>query len=166
MLIEHAWEEYMWARMRDCVGGGDLQWLAPGDPLDNCAGIDAWQVTAQGDMWGWAWRAQSMTNTYRAYETYTVRYRRESGRETEWHKRDRALDGGGQSPIYTAQVYGRDKDGAFLGGSACRTRDLYLYIREHRAELRSKRNPEDGTVFLVVPWAAVPCVAHVPSDVR
>jgi hypothetical protein len=55
--------------------------------LDQLAGIDAWHIIPDHAMRGIASRVQEMDS----YDTFTIRWQRNNGKETERHKRLRAI---------------------------------------------------------------------------
>lgn len=121
----------VWPQMADWLGGGQLTQVesvtATGfaRQLDLLAGIDAWQVNvAQSVMRGLASRIQWGP---KPYNTFTIRYRRESGGKTEFSKRLSAIrDQDALFPHYTVQAYiTHRRYGQLLSAAAISTRDLY-----------------------------------------
>jgi hypothetical protein len=89
------------------------------------------------------------------YRTFTIRYKRKSGSETEFSKRIKAINGdqGFLFPHLTVQAY-LDKRGAakkILGGCVVRTVDLYKYAENNIKTLENRMCPE-GNTFIVVPF--------------
>ena len=123
--------------------------------LDQLAGIDAWQLLSGEGMRGIASRVQAGT-----WDTFTIRYNRDSGALTEWTKRCRALDepqAGWLLPALTIQAY--VNGGTFYSAAVMRTADLFAYARKHlengRAWIESNRRDVvgDSNTFVVVPWS-------------
>lgn len=125
--------------------------------LDQLAGIDAWQLVAGEGMRGIASRVQPGH-----WDTFTIRYERDTGNKTEWEKRCYALDNpasGWLLPALTIQAY--VNDGVLNSVAVVRTADLFAYAREHLAakdrQVWIKGNrPDvvgDSNTFVVVPWS-------------
>ena len=91
-----------------CGGGSILHVEAEkGDDhaqtLDVYAGIDCWQIIKdQSVMRGIASRVHILKPGWRRYQTFTIRTRRKSGRETEYIKRLRAIDNKDRGFLYPA----------------------------------------------------------------
>lgn len=132
------------------------------DELDLLAGIDAWQVQyAPTAMRGIASRVQWGV----CHHSFTIRTRRPSGSETEFHKRLRAIqsqDEGHLFPHLTIQAYLQERRGALTAAAVIRTQDLIqaaAVLVDKRARLRP--NPDlygfvsnpDGTEFLYMKWS-------------
>lgn len=129
--------------------------------FDVLAGIDAWQKLPDG-MRGIACRVQSCRVPW---DTFTIRYERDSGAETEYAKRLRAIqdrEGGWLYPHLTIHGYVSDADGSLLSAAVVRTCDLFAFAAEHehdaspetvyfRSNDRASRG--DANKFLVCPWA-------------
>ena len=150
-------------------GGGDIRRVEGTTStemeqnLDMLAGVDAWQVcSARGVMRGIASRVQDLD-----YDTFTIRYKRDSGAETEYAKRQRAIhdiDGGWLLPHLTVQAYYHHGYEKFRCCAAVRTKELYGYIEkwlprfEEFGEsdalntMHTKETGPDGALFIVVPF--------------
>lgn len=99
------------------------------DQLDQLAGIDYWVVKSDEGMRGIASRVQD----FRDMSTFTVRYERESGVDTEYQKRKQALENDYLRPYWTIQAY--VWNGKLDNAAIARTDDLIRYI--NRGELGS-----------------------------
>ena len=90
------------------------------------------------------------------YKTFTVRFKRKSGVETEYKKRAEAIlsDKGYLYPYLTIQAYldkrGDSKD--ILSCGVIKTKDLYNYIFANIADIQ-KRKCQEGNEFLYVPFS-------------
>lgn len=139
--------------------------------LDTLAGIDGWQICRQiGSMRGIAVRVQY---TDISLDTFTIRYKRTTGAETEYSKRLRAIkdtDGGWLMPTLTIQAYVSKDCKRLVGSCVVRTSDLFLYaekwlpwLLEMESERQTYKNSrlymraarEDSNKFLVVPWSGL-----------
>ena len=136
--------------------------------LDMLAGIDGYHVTSDG-MRGVSCRVQDAT---KSWDTFTVRYRRTTGTETEYAKTRRHIDEvekGWAVSALTIQAY--VKSGSLLGAGVVRTRDLYTAVNTwhdgwplvggerdlpNRSTARGgpylEINRYDRNTFIVVPW--------------
>lgn len=145
------------------LGGGEMQVVEAvtaggmAKDLDALAGIDAWHICRDGGgIRGIASRVQSGN---KAWNTFTIRYSRVSGAETEFTKRTRALvdtDRGWLYPHLTAQAYVNESRDELLSCAVVRTRDLYTYASNWLASgtghCELKPNPADGNWFIAVKW--------------
>jgi hypothetical protein len=124
--------------------------------LDTLAGIDAWQMLRSDCcMRGIASRVQPDKD----WSTFTIRYSRATGAETEFKKRLRAIRDGMLYPALTIQGYvGREK-ASLLSAAVIRTADLFRFVEEHIEESAWQKPPRMRTVgvdrnkFVAVPWA-------------
>jgi hypothetical protein len=131
---------------------------APNHPavkaVDTVAGIDGW-VISEGStrLQGIASRVQYGTEPY---ESFTIRARRPSGAVTKLAKRLQALRDRDEHyvvPHYTVQAWvERRRTGRALLVLMVRTQDLFAFVVDHPDKVERRRNPADGTEFLVV-WA-------------
>lgn len=147
----------VWPIVRNWMGGGKLEPVEAvcaadfASSLDVLAGIDAWQtVQPGGGVRGIASRIQYLQTPY---ATFTVRYRRKSGAETEFEKRLRAIEDPAACwlfPKFTVQAYLDQRGGSPLYVCQADTRNLFTYIKTNRDEVEERTNPQDGTEFLVV----------------
>ena len=116
--------------------------------FDQYSGIDAVQVVnrqlravAIRVQWGKAW------------DTFTIRYKRKNGSKTEYQKRAEAIlnDRGYLYPYLTIQAY-LDKRGdatSLLSCGVVKTKDLYQYMFANMPLIQTKPCPE-GNTFLYV----------------
>jgi hypothetical protein len=151
----------VWPAISPLCGGGVLypveaaRHLGIIVALDNCSGIDAFQMPPSGNMLrGIASRIQYG----RSYPTFTLRYKRSNGAVTEFEKRLYAIRHVEQGSIYphlTIQAYMSRPSGKLLAAAVTETRVLYLYAERYRGDrsrVYEQRNPSDGNSFLVVRW--------------
>jgi hypothetical protein len=156
----------VWPVIGPMIGGGTLDLVGShrqDDPmraaLDIRAGIDAWQLCdANGPMRGIASRVQRVLEPY---PTLTTRQLRTTGTDTELVKRMRAVtdpDKGWLYPTLTTHAYEHKHTGVLLAAAVTYTLPMYRAVlddfRRPRGQrlVYTKRNPEDGNLFLVVPW--------------
>jgi hypothetical protein len=127
------------------TNGGDLANL-----FDQYSGIDAIH-SINGQLRTMAIRVQ----WGRAWDTFTIRYRRISGAPTEYQKRAEAIlsDKGYLYPYLTVQAYLDKRDNAKRVVSCCivKTSDLYRYVFLNMPYITQKTCNE-GNVFLCVPF--------------
>lgn len=123
--------------------------------LDKYSGIDA-VMKSKKDVSGVALRIQ--THESRNWGTFTIRYSRATGTETEYSKRIRQIYDGHPSfyPHYTCQAY-YDNKGVLIGGAICSTKNLYDIVKKYepftvRDKIYLQTNKSDGNCFLVVPF--------------
>ena len=144
----------VWPLVLKITGGGELLQME-GRPdvelatlLDMKAGIDGWQITEKGGMRGIAARVQKGN---KAWDTFTIRKSRDSGCETEYAKRYRAIrDKSGEIyPHLTIQAYALTESGPVVSVGVARTEDIISFIVLGLAETRKTSN----AVFYVCPWA-------------
>jgi hypothetical protein len=114
--------------------------------FDQYSGIDAFQVVNK-QLRGVAIRVQ----WGKAWDTFTIRFRRSSGARTEYEKRSEAIfsDKGYLYPYLTIQAYIDKRDDAQNILSCCvvKTLDLYKYIFVNMPNLKPRTCPE-GNEFL------------------
>lgn len=144
---------HVWPRFADRLGGGELIPVESvtdsmfAKLLDTRAGIDAWQVVADGGLRGVASRVQWGPM---CWDSWTVRTQRVSGFPTE---RDRLIhaDYTLLRPAFHIQAYFEQRGGRLMGAACIRTLDLARMVIAglHGPE---RRNPVDGTLFVPVWW--------------
>ena len=121
----------VWPAMKDMVGGGKIIPIesvtddAMTEMLDRYSGIDAWHLSDGRQMRGVASRVQWGN----AWNTFTVRYSRDSGAKTEYEKRkfDIESNAGWLYPHLTVQAFieGRKGDnGDLLSVAVIKTKSL------------------------------------------
>lgn len=152
----------VWPAIQHMCGGGELRPVeAVESPemerhLDQLAGIDAWQICDGTGMRGIASRVQR-DKSNKAWDTFTIRYSRPTGAETEWTKRLRAVANireGWLFPHLTVQAYISADWSRVLSAAVVRTCDLWLHnpekcAKEKRGCSINTKNPEH---FLFSPW--------------
>lgn len=127
--------------------------VAVAQALDRQAGIDLWFVSTKGGVRGVANRVQRTTKNWR---TFTVRNRRDSGVETEYAKRVRALKHEWLYPVLTLQAYVNLASDKLLGFGVARTRDIISFIASGRCRERRTGAGQVGQAsFYVVEWDAL-----------
>ena len=140
------------------TGGNDPLYRS----MDIDAGMDVWQIVDGRGARGIASRVQTIGPGATMYPSFTIRYSRDSGAETEYTKRIRAMDGGGYAfPLITCQAYYRNKRD-FLGCAVARTRDIYKAIRLSPDSMRKVNG--GGETFLVVWWRDIARIKIIRPD--
>jgi hypothetical protein len=149
----------VWPKIKQQIGGGYLIPIESvtdskfADYLDTQSGIDAWQVLGNTDgIRGIASRVQ-VSKTQNPFNSFTVRYRLASGRETEYQKRMRAIkctDRGLLFPFLTIQSF-IDKEKKFLSAAVIKTVSLFESVMLC-PDLWHKRVAPDGNVFIYAFW--------------
>lgn len=118
--------------------------------IDQKSGIDYIRSDETG-LQGIAWRAQWGD---RAWNTFTIRYKRHSGAETEYEKRMRQIREGYLYPAFTMQGYFDDRHiNNPLSVGIVKTIDLYRMIVSH-PELTHRNHSDNQFVF--VRWQDIP----------
>ncbi len=148
------------------VGGGKIRPVEANaardfkDELDLLAGIDAWQVMNQpGAIRGLASRVQWTEENHRSF---TTRYARPSGAETEYQKRLMALNArqdGYVFPHLTVQAFLTGQGGRLRSAAVVKTEDL---MRAAQFIVTNAKTPRpafygmvpqpDGGQFLYLKW--------------
>lgn len=123
--------------------------------LDTLSGIDAWHMRHDHGLRGIGSRIQWMPAESLPYNTFTIRYRRESGAMTEFEKRCQAIrgDGGWIYPHLTVHAYVREPalEGELLSLGIARTADVMDYITRYNPPTR--KVAKDGAAeFFCVNW--------------
>jgi hypothetical protein len=155
----------VWPVIGPMIGGGTVELVESTAPdalraaLDIRADIDAWQLCdVNGLMRGIASRVQRVLEPY---PTFTSRSLRTTGTDTELVKRMRVVtspDKGWLYPTLTVQAYERKQTGVLLTAAVTHTLPMYRAVLDDFTRPRgqrlvyTQRNPQDGNLFLVVPW--------------
>lgn len=125
-----AFLQLVWPVMKSRLGGGDVIPVesvtdrSMAQMLDQYSGIDAWHVTGNKQMRGISSRVQFGPKNW---DSFTVRYARDSGAATEYEKRKRDIEsaGGYLYPQITVQAYVSDrKEGELLSIGIIKTASL------------------------------------------
>lgn len=123
--------------------------------LDTLSGIDAWHMKHEYGLRGIGSRIQWMPAGSAPYNTFTIRYRRETGAMTEFEKRCQAIrgDGGWLYPHLTVHAYVREPalGGELLSLGIARTVDVMDYIMKHAPPTR-KVHQDGAAEFYCVDW--------------
>lgn len=121
--------------------------------LDQLAGIDIFNV--DGDVtYGVASRIQTVRDG-KAWDTFTVRKRRDSGAATEYEKRLKALDSNGiLFPRLTYQAYvSANTGGRLISMAVCLTEELINLCKEGHAGTRHTGARQfGGAEFFYISW--------------
>ena len=122
--------------------------------LDQYSGIDG-ILKMDNNIAGVALRVQQ--HSAKNWETFTIRYSRCTGSETEYSKRKRQIYTSNVFyPHYTCQAY-LDDDNKLLGGAFCLTKDLFDAVIPfepftEKCDIYLQHNRSDGNVFIVCPF--------------
>lgn len=92
--------------------------------MDRIMGVDYWAVQGDAKMVSIASRVQPQYDL----TTFTIRYSRSSGVDTEYQKRMVQLKSDAGLPIYTLQAYVDPVLGVLQNAAIVKTEDLYHYI--------------------------------------
>ncbi|MBA7543402.1 hypothetical protein ES705_35733 [subsurface metagenome] len=118
------------------------------------SGIDIWQVENKNGIIGIANRIEW---TDKDWASFTIRKKLESGYETEYQKRVRALKSNGKYiyPYIAIQSYIERprRQGKLISMGMGHTKDIIKMIDEGRCKIRT--NPKDKTEFYAVFWKAM-----------
>ena len=162
--------DVVWPAISPLLGGGDFVSLESENAaglkfsLDTLAGIDGFQVQRRDNfVRGIATRVQCVKSHDEAYNTFTIRYSRANGAETEWVKRVRAITAEYTPLAYpelTVQAYVHRDTDELISAAIVPTRALYLYAlrwqdQEARNRLFTWQNWHDKNQFLVIPWSGL-----------
>ena len=95
--------------------------------LDQYAGIDYIVKNKENSVLGIAARIQYDVD----YRTFTIRYKRHTGTDTEFLKRKEAIKKGYFYPAFTLQAYFNSKNKTLLSAGIVSTKYLYNFIEQH-----------------------------------
>jgi len=136
----------VWPVIKYKCGGGEiipveaLDDIEIADQLDMLCGIDIWQTIGGDGARGIASRVQFGTKNW---ETFTVRYRRDSGAKTEYVKRLEAIETGRFIyPYLTSQAYVTGDGRSLIGFGVARTVDIFDTIKQGNFIKRRSDNAE------------------------
>lgn len=141
----------VWPASRHMLGGGEIvpvESMADAQMatlLDQYSGIDAWHLSNNSQIRGIASRVQWAD---KPWNTFTVRYKRNSGAKTEYEKRkhDISQDAGWLYPHVTVQAYisgNKGGDGELLSVAMIKTKSLISACDEI---LEGVVNQKDGGI--------------------
>jgi hypothetical protein len=152
-----AFVEMVWPIIAEELGGGvvvpveGVTTEAMSKKLDTISGIDAWHVFENNA--GIKGIASRVQQDGKCWSTFTIRRHLTSGRETEYHKRMRAIfgDEGFLYPTTTIQAYvGKGYTYPVYGIGVIETKRLYQAVSFHDCWV--EQTCYDGNKFLVVSW--------------
>lgn len=131
--------------------------------FDQLSGIDAWHIY-KSNIRGIASRVQwgNPDNDKYPYETFTIRYLRDSGTRTEFAKRKQAINssGGWIYPHLTIQAY-TDNDYNLLSFAVAPTATIINVIN---ADNFSNYNRTGNAIFAIVDWSKDICEVIFKND--
>ena len=88
-----------------------------------------------------------------SFDTFTVRYSRDSGTPTEYTKRINAIAGGEMYPVLTFHAYLSTDGNEFYGMAIINTVDLFEYLQKNPKEIKRTGADEIGQAeFLIARW--------------
>lgn len=126
--------------------------------LDRLSGIDAVMINKNG-VSGVGLRIQQYKN--KSFHTFTIRYKRANGSETEYNKRKRQIYEAEPTlyPHYTLQAY-LDDNRNIISGAFCKTKSIFdaclIYEPfEKRDKVYIQKNSYDNNEFLVIPYSEI-----------
>lgn len=119
--------------------------------LDYYAGIDLLKIDKEkGNIQGIASRVQF---TELCYETFTTRFKRDSGTPTEFDKRLNAMRNGFLSATLTMHAYISPSLNQLLGMAIAKTSDIWRFIQQENPPLKHTSEYQYGQAsFYVVKW--------------
>lgn len=123
--------------------------------LDQYSGIDG-ILKMDNNISGVALRVQQ--HSAKNWGTFTIRYSRHTGSETEYSKRKRQIYTSNVFyPHYTCQAY-LNNDNELLGGAFCLTKDLFDIVIPYepfteKDDVYLKQNSCDSNIFIVCPFS-------------
>lgn len=148
-------ETIVWPHISDWFGDEPVLYKTEDHPdmlrteFDRVSGVDFWVVESGVGMLSIASRVQTYDKT-----TFTIRYSRGSGNDTEYQKRMRQLRSDHELPTYTVQAYVDPVLEALRNAAACRTEELYEYISSGEpGEDWNLIGSDESEVFFPVSWA-------------
>lgn len=116
--------------------------------MDRLSGIDYIRENKQG-LQGIAARCQ----WGKAWNTFTIRFERHTGSDTEFTKRNNQIKEGYFYPAFTLQAYFNNRaDNVCISASIIRTTDLYLFIKENFNNKKLVHEKSSDNRFLYVFW--------------
>jgi len=147
-----AFLQIVWPRVRRAFGDGDLIPVESvtdsnmARRLDMLAGIDAWHIQTGAGIRGIASRVQ----VGRSWRSFTIRLALDSGADTEYAKRGRAIraaPGRWLFPYLTCQAYLANWDGPLLSAAVAKTSDIITCVDNGWCEKRRTDNASFAVVF-------------------
>ena len=158
--------EIVWPEIGPLIGGGEFYSVEVRTVnglrkiLDEVAGIDGFQCCRDHKLV----RSIASRIQYgpRSHDSFTIRYHRANGADTEWIKRLRAIHDPFAKwcfPSLTVQAY-VSHEGHLLSACVVPTLALYRYAHRWLNENRPDRlftvtNWRDGNSFIAVPWSGL-----------
>jgi len=124
------------------------------EKLDMEAGFDFILSQPNKCINGIANRVQYIKPGKNPFNTFTVRYKLESGRPTEYQKRKYAIKHECLYPKYTIQSYVEKGTNKLLSCSIARTKDIIDFIdKGFSIDGKTGKNQLDNTEFKIIPWS-------------
>lgn len=152
----HDFLRVAWPALKNELGGGQVVPVeavtAEGfkQQLDTLAGIDAWQVIEKDSVIrGIASRVQWIDARQAPYNTFTIRYRRASKANTEFHKRLQAIESScALYPHLTTQAYVANpvRKGHLLSVCVADTAGLYRLAKQ--CEQQHLKDSDNDAYFI------------------
>jgi hypothetical protein len=127
--------------------------------LDKTCGIDyflEWTYKNLSTVYGVGCRVQWVdAPREKIWNTFTIRAQRDSGAETEFEKRVRAIKNKGQYPHLTLHIYMNKNTDEVESFAIARTEDIVAYIQSQRQEVQDRHtgSKQIGQAkFMAVDW--------------
>jgi len=126
----------------------------------DAAGID-WVYDGPDGLIGISQRTQYMPRGIPPYNTFSVRFSRVSGYDTEWQKRVYALVSDAEllKPSVTVQSFFSEDGSRLLSMGRIMTRDLIASLMAG-PPMRYYTNPQDGTKFVAPSWRSLQSMGY------
>ncbi len=144
LFINQVWpiaKKYIGGELMQMEGRPDMELATM---LDMKAGIDGWNIHTNG-LRGIASRIQAGAD----WRTFTIRESRDSGAETEFEKRKRAIESNEWLyPAITIQAYAQTQTGPILSIGITHTTTIIKYIKDGCSYIR----PTCNARFYVCEW--------------
>lgn len=142
------------------LNGGEIK-SVEGDDNDICLMLDQTCGTdyflryeKTGLVYGIGSRFQSITDTQKPWNTFTIRRSRESGAATEFAKRKLAMERNGIYPFLTMHGYYAATTREILSLAIAKTADIWDCIEKGHCKIRYTNSYQIGQAsFFIVDWA-------------
>lgn len=162
-----AFVECVWPCICEACGGGVIKPVEVLDDstvakdLDVLAGVDVWYTQRGEGCFGIASRVQEPASDGRySSDTFTIRVGRESGVETEYQKRLKAIrDGRWILPTIMSHAYVENAksgtDMRVVAAAIAWTKDVYAFMEEHKGFVNMKTSYDESgaATFKYFQWA-------------
>lgn len=130
-------KEIVWPNIKEWFGEGELIPVEAvtesnmARKLDMYSGIDAWYIQPSEGIRGISCRVQWGP---KAWQSFTIRKKRDSGARTEYEKLCNAINNDWLYPYWFSQSYLTERKGKLLSSGLGKTKDLIEYIQKYRPD--------------------------------